>query len=95
MFMDTTASRCAGAFGCRHSGGCFIKGIGIKGIAVPSVLVSIPLGQTSTNREQKSAPQPPVVGGFEGETFLRTGPEVAAHPVCQEWRKEIEAWKAR
>ncbi len=72
-----------------------INAIGIKGIAVPSDLASLPVGQASTTQEQKSAPQPPIVGGFEGETFLCTEPEVSAHPVYQEWRKGIEAWKAR
>ena len=70
-----------------------IKGIGIKEIAVPSDLASLPAGQASTTQEQILAPLPPLVGGIEGETFPCTEPEVAARPACQEWRRKLDAWK--
>jgi len=60
-------------------------------VVVTSLALTIP----AISQPKDQPPQPPVVSGYEGETFLCTEPEVAARPICREWLKAVDTWKNR
>jgi hypothetical protein len=69
-----------------------ISGLGFKGYGDPSDLV----GAAGLGTETEPPPFPPTVStGGDFEDFTCDDPIVASRPVCQEWRKKLEAWKER
>lgn len=71
--------------------GAVARGIGFRGYAVPpDVMTETP----GLGTAQELPPAPPIVStGGDFEDYSCADEEVFSRPICQEWRRKLDAWK--